>query len=238
LKVAVKDGALHILREGTAKKFVAAVQQITFSGDHAAETGQPVFYVTKRCVLQRTPVGVELIEVAPGIDIDRDILEQMDFTPVIRNVRTMDARIFREGPMGLDHMLLSRNLADRISYDAERNMLFVNFEGFDVKTVEDVDLVRREVERACRAVGKPIALVANDDGFHLEPVVSDTYFSMIAYLEQRYYSSASRYTTSAFMRLKLGEGLAERAIVVAIQPAHFRAEDLTGQAGAIDNGTR
>ena len=87
LKVAVEDGALHILREGATKKFVAAVEQITFSGDHAAETGQPVFYVTERCVLQRTPAGVELIEVAPGIDIDRDILGQMDFKPVIRNVR-------------------------------------------------------------------------------------------------------------------------------------------------------
>ena len=136
----------------------------------------------------------------------------MDFKPLVRNVRTMDVRIFREGPMGLDHMLLGRGLADRISYDTERNTLFVNFEGFDVRTVEDVDLVRREVERACRAVGKPVALVANYDGFHLEPVVSDTYFSMIAYLEQRYYSSASRYTTSAFMRLKLGEGLAERHV--------------------------
>ena len=143
---------------------------------------------------------------------DRDILGQMDFKPVIRNVRIMDGRIFREGPMGLDHVLLGRGLADRISYDAERNTLFVNFEGFDVKTVEDVDLVRREVERVCRTVGKPVALVANYDGFHLEPVVSDTYFSMIAYLEQRYYSSASRYTTSAFMRLKLGEGLAERHV--------------------------
>src|SRR4051812_7545316 len=57
LKVAVDDGQLHILREGTAKKFVAAVEQITFSGDHAAATGQPVFYVTERCVLQRTPAG-------------------------------------------------------------------------------------------------------------------------------------------------------------------------------------
>ena len=114
--------------------------------------------------------------------------------------------------MGLDHVLLGRSLADRIGYDAERNTLFVNFEGFDVKSVEDVDLVRREVERVCRAVGKPVALVANYDGFHLEPVVSDTYFSMIAYLEQRYYRSASRYTTSAFMRLKLGEGLAERHV--------------------------
>ncbi|MGY3556849.1 hypothetical protein ACVWXP_000118 [Bradyrhizobium sp. USDA 4463] len=224
MKVAVEDGALHILREGTTKKFVSAVEQITFSGDHAVATGQPVFYVTERCVLQRTPAGVELIEVAPGIDVGRDILAHMEFEPLIRNVKPMDARIFRDGPMGLDHMLLGRSLADRIGYDAERNTLFVNFEGFDVRTVEDVDLVRREVERACRAVGKPVALVANYDGFHLEPSVSDTYFSMIAYLEQRYYSSASRYTTSAFMRLKLGEGLAERHVAPHIFETRAEAQ--------------
>ncbi|MCW2080168.1 UNVERIFIED_ORG: propionate CoA-transferase [Bradyrhizobium japonicum] len=224
LKIAVEDGALHILREGTTKKFVSAVEQITFSGDHAVATGQPVFYVTERCVLQRTPAGMELIEVAPGVDVDRDILAHMEFEPLIRNVKPMDLRIFREGPMGLDHMLLGRSMADRIGYDAERNTLFVNFEGFDVRTVEDVDLVRREVERACRAVGKPVALVANYDGFHLDPAVSDTYFSMIAYLEQRYYSSASRYTTSAFMRLKLGEGLAERHVAPHIFETRAEAQ--------------
>ena len=221
LKIAIEDGAVHILREGSTRKFISAVEQITFSGDRAAEMGQPVFYVTERCVLQRTPGGVELIEIAPGIDVEHDILGQMDFKPLVRNLRTMDVRIFRDGPMGLDHVLLGRSLADRIGYDAERNTLFINFEGFEVKTVEDVDLVRREVERSCRGIGKPVALVANYDGFHLDPAVSDTYFSMIAYLEQRYYSSASRYSTSAFMRLKLGEGLSERHVA----PHIFETQD-------------
>jgi len=221
LKIAIEDGAVHILREGSTRKFISAVEQITFSGDRAAEMGQPVYYVTERCVLQRTPGGVELIEIAPGIDVEHDILGQMDFKPLVRNLRTMDVRIFRDGPMGLDHVLLGRSLADRIGYDAERNTLFINFEGFEVKTVEDVDLVRREVERSCRGIGKPVALVANYDGFYLDPAVSDTYFSMIAYLEQRYYSSASRYSTSAFMRLKLGEGLSERHVA----PHIFETQD-------------
>jgi propionate CoA-transferase len=224
LKIAVEDGAVHILREGTMRKFLAKVEQVTFSGDYAAETGQAVFYVTERCVLQRTPAGLELIEVAPGVDVDRDVLAQMDFKPLIRNVRPMDPRIFRNQPMGLDHTLLGRSLADRLSYDAERNTLFVNFEGFEVRTVEDVDLVRREVEKVCRAVGKPVGLIANYDGFYLEPLVSDTYFSMIAYLEKRYYSSASRYTTSAFMRLKLGEGLAERHVAPHIFETQAEAQ--------------
>jgi propionate CoA-transferase len=224
LKVAVEDGRLHIVREGAMRKFMTKVEQVTFSGEYAAETGQPVFYVTERCVLQRTPEGLELIEVAPGIDVDRDIFGQMDFKPLTRNVRQMDARIFRDQPMGLDYVLLGRNLSDRISYDAERNALFVNFEGHEVKTVEDVDLIRREVESVCQAVGKPVAMIANYDGFHLEPQVSDAYFSMIAYLENRYYSSASRYTTSAFMRMKLGEGLAERRVAPHIFETQAEAQ--------------
>jgi propionate CoA-transferase len=224
LKIAIKDGALHILREGSTHKFITDVEQITFSGEHAAETGQSVFYVTERCVFERTPAGVELIEIAPGIDLERDVLGQMEFKPLIRNVRPMDPRIFHDAPIGLDHILLGRNLTDRVSYDAERNILFVNFEGFEVRTIEEVDRIRQEVERRCRQIGKAVALIANYDGFYLDPIVSDTYFSTIAYLEKRYYSSASRYTTSAFMRLKLGEALAERHVAPHIFETQSEAE--------------
>jgi propionate CoA-transferase len=79
-----------------------------------------------------------------------------------------------------------------------------------VRNTADVDLVRREVESRCKAIGRKVALVVNYDGFYLDPTVSDAYFSMITYMQNRYYLSASRYTTSAFMRLKLGAGLAER----------------------------
>ena len=98
-------------------------------------------------------------------------------------------------------------MSERITYDQERNTIFINFEGFQVRTTADVDLVRREMETRCKAIGQKVALVANYDGFYLDPMVSDAYFSMITYMQNRYYSSASRYTTSAFMRLKLGAGL-------------------------------
>jgi propionate CoA-transferase len=225
LQIAVEDGAVRIVREGTTRKFVAKVEQITFSGTRAAETGQTVLYVTERCVLRRSAAGVELIEVAPGIDIDRDILAQMDFRPLIGDVQLMNARIFGIGPMGLDQMLLGRSLADRIHYDAGRNILFANFNGLHIRTVEDVDLIRQEMERACRAAGKSVALIENYDAFELDPAVSDAYFSMIAYLEQRYYTSASRYTTSAFLRLKLGEGLAERRLAPHIFETEIEARE-------------
>ena len=210
LEIAVEDGRLRIVREGKMPKFLAEVEQITFSGDYAAETGQPVLYVTERCVFRRTAAGMELAEVAPGIDIERDILAHMGFTPIVDAPKPMDPRIFRPEVMGLEQALLGLSLAERISYDAERNTIFLNFEGFQVRTLADVDLVRREMERQCRAIGRKVALVVNYDGFTLDPAVSDAYFSMVTYMESRYYASASRYTTSAFMRLKLGAGLSER----------------------------
>jgi propionate CoA-transferase len=210
LEIAVADGRLAIAREGKAKKFVQAVEQITFSGEYAVEIGQPVLYVTERCVMRRTAEGMEVTEVAPGIDIERDILAQMAFKPIIRDPKPMDERIFRPEPMSLEQTLLGLSLADRITYDQERNTLFINFEGFQVRSTEDVDLVRREVEARCKAIGRKVVLVVNYDGFYLDPAVSDAYFSMITYMQNRYYLSASRYTTSAFMRLKLGAALAER----------------------------
>lgn len=210
LKVELADDTLVVAAEGRAQKFIDQVEQTTFSGTYAVETGQPVFYVTERCVFQRTREGMQLIEVAPGIDVERDILRHMKFRPIVKDPRPMNPLIFKPDPMGLEQLLLGLSLSERISYDQERNTIFINFEGFQVRTVADVDLVRREMESRCKAIGRKVSLVANYDGFYLDPMVSDAYFSMITYMQNRYYSSASRYTTSAFMRLKLGAALAER----------------------------
>jgi propionate CoA-transferase len=102
LRIALSDGKLAILEEAKARKFVEAVEHVTFSGAYAAARGQSVLYVTERCVFALTPDGLELIEVAPGIDIERDILALMDFKPAIpRDPVAMDSRIFREGAMDL-----------------------------------------------------------------------------------------------------------------------------------------
>jgi propionate CoA-transferase len=212
LEVAVADGQLRIVREGRAKKFVRKVEQITFNGAYAAESGQIVLYVTERCVFARTLDGLELIEVAPGIDIARDILAQMEFAPIVRNPRLMDSRIFRDDPMCLADSLLDVEFAERVSYDAERDTLFANWGGVNVRTRDDVDRVRRAVEERCLAIGHKVALVANYDGFTLDGHVADTYATMVNYLEMHYYTTSSRYTTSAFLRLKLGDALARRKV--------------------------
>ena len=77
------------------------------------------------------------------------------------------------------------SLAERISYDESRNTLFANFEGLQVRTIEDVELIRREFERTCRAIGRKVHLIVNYDGFALDEAVSDAYFSTITYLQQQ-----------------------------------------------------
>jgi propionate CoA-transferase len=104
LDVAIEDGTLRILKEGKARKFVAEVEHRTFSGSEAWKRGQPVLYITERCVFRLGPDGLELTEIAPGVDLERDILAHMDFKPVMRTPPTlMDARIFGHGRMGLAH---------------------------------------------------------------------------------------------------------------------------------------
>jgi len=100
--VAINDGLLAIRQEGRAMKFVQDVEQVTFSGEYAVERKQPVLYVTERCVFELSLNGLKLIEVAPGIDVERDILAQMGFKPIVGDdVRLMDDRIFRDEPMAL-----------------------------------------------------------------------------------------------------------------------------------------
>ena len=77
------------------------MEQITFSGSYALSVNQPVLYITERAVFRLTPDGLELTEVAPGIDIEKDILAYMDFRPIIKDVKPMDSRIFKDEPMGL-----------------------------------------------------------------------------------------------------------------------------------------
>lgn len=103
LKVAVEDGKLLISNEGKIKKFLKSVEQISFSGKYANEKGQSILYVTERAVFELTSKGLVLIEIAPGVDLEKDILNQMDFKPIISDsLKTMDERIFKDKLMGLE----------------------------------------------------------------------------------------------------------------------------------------
>jgi propionate CoA-transferase len=222
LRIAIENGRLRIVQEGRAKKFVKKVGQVTFSGAYAAEVGQPVYYVTERCVFRRTERGVKLVEVAPGIDVERDILAHMDFTPIIEAPVEMDPRIFRPEAMGLEQVLLGNlDLADRIGYDPERNILFLNFEGMHIRTERDIAAVQEAVEERCREIGRRMAVIVNYASYRIDDEVLDAYARMIRYMEEHYYTTVTRYSTGAFLRMKLGDALSNRDVA----PHIFETEE-------------
>ncbi|HEX6979732.1 MAG TPA: CoA-transferase [Alphaproteobacteria bacterium] len=102
LKIDISQGRVRVVQEGRARKFVPRVEQITLNAPRAFAKGQSVTYVTERAVFRLGSEGPELVEIAPGIDLERDVKAAVDFPlKVSERLRTMDERIFSDGPMGL-----------------------------------------------------------------------------------------------------------------------------------------
>ena len=213
LQVAVEDGRLRVVNEGSLTKFVKEVEHRTFSGGLAAKRKQPVLYVTERCVFDLTEEGLELIEVAPGIDIERDILARMAFRPIMRrDPMIMDKRIFLEEPMGLRDDLLRMPLERRFTYHPQQNQFFVNFEGHVIRNHKDIEQARRIVEDMLSPLGRKVYVIVNYDNFKIYPDMIDEYTAMVRDVADRFYYAATRYTTNAFLRKKLGAALNRRAL--------------------------
>ncbi len=225
LNVAIEDGKLKIIKEGRARKFLKKVEQLTFSGTYARKRKQPVYYVTERCVFLLSQNGLQLIEVAPGIDIDRDILPFMEFKPIIdHKPLTMDRRIFIDEPMGIITDLLNLNLKERVSYDADRNILFLNLEGYNIRTKADIADIRKLLVDTCKKARKRVNSVINHDGCRISENLYDEYAEMIDYMSTNHYATTTRYATSAFLRMKMQEALRKRGLA----PHVFeRKEDAT-----------
>lgn len=94
LEVKGEDGRLSIVREGKTKKFVRHIEQVCFSASHGTPSQTDVLYVTERAVFRKDKTGLELIEIAPGIDLERDVLAHMEFLPTIRSIRLMPTEYF------------------------------------------------------------------------------------------------------------------------------------------------
>jgi propionate CoA-transferase len=207
LEVAIEDGNVRILQEGRSRKFIDKVRQVTFNGAYAAELGQPVLYVTERCVFSRTKEGVELVEIAPGIDLARDILAHMAFRPIIRAPAVMEASLFQPGPMGLVRRLLRLDLDSRIEFDEARGILFLDFSGLIVRRREDVDRIQAAVEAHVAPLGRKVPMVINYDHVDIAQDIMDAYARMVRHLEETCYTQVSRYTTDAFQLMKLGSSM-------------------------------
>jgi propionate CoA-transferase len=206
----VEDGKLRIVREGKHSKFVSELGQITFSGVEAARRRQPVLYVTERCVFRLTSDGLELTEIAPGVDLERDILARMPFRPLVRSPKAMESAIFRPEPLGLRSRLLDIRFEERLQYDAGSNTIYIDLHAMRVRSQEDLRNIREAVDQVLGALGKRVYAIVNYERFECDVEVLAGYMDLVKYVQDTYYISVKRYTSSAFLRHKLGTELGER----------------------------
>ena len=166
LEVRLQDGQLAIVREGGARKFVRAVEHRTFSGAEAVRRGQRVLYVTERAVFRLVPAAdgaggeLELFEIAPGIDLERDVLAHMSFKPrIAAELKTMDERLFAPELMGLRSDLLERPLAERLHLDPAARVLHIDFSGLQVNASATIVAIESAVRGLLAPFGERVDVV-------------------------------------------------------------------------------
>jgi len=217
LSVSVADGKLRVDAEGQVCKFVDEVEHRTFSGDFARERNQQALFVTERCVLELTEAGLEIIEIAPGVDLRKDVLAHMAFEPAIRDpLALMDGRIFREEPMGLRDELQEIPVEDRYVYDPEQNILFVNFEGYNVRNPRQIHDIKRTVESIVRPLHRKVYAVVNYENFTILPELEEEYSKVVKHLVDTYYIDVTRYATSGFLRAKVNAVFETRNVLANV----------------------
>ncbi len=121
-----------------------------------------------------------MIEIAPGIDLDRDILARMAFRPIVKKPRLMDSRLFREDLLGLRDAMLALPISGRFSYDAAENLFFINFERLSLKSVAEIEEVRLTVTKMLAPVGRKVKAIVNYDNFTIPDDLMDEYAAMVA----------------------------------------------------------
>ena len=211
--VKVEHGRLQLATAGNAVKFVSEVQHRTFSGEYARRRHQQVMYVTERCVFRLTDEGLELVEIAAGVDLEADVLSLLPFKPLMRQPpRLMDARLLLPEPMGLRDDMLGVPLAERFSYDPEQNTLFINMEGATVRNRDDAQAIGAEIRRHLEPLPHKAWAIVNYDNYTILPDALDAYAEMVREVEELYYLGITRYTTSSFLRAKLGRELEKRDV--------------------------
>lgn len=229
LEVAVDAGKLAILEDGKAVKFVSEVEHRTFSGPQAAKWGKSVLYITERCVFRLTADGLELTEIAPGVDLQKDILDKMEFKPIMHGEpKLMDARIFTDAPMNIRPEMLERPMAERLSYDPAQNLFFVDFAGLSIRSEADIARLLEAVESRLAPLGHKVNAIVNYDRFTILPELVDDYIGVVKGIMERHYHDVTRYTSNTFLRMKLGEALEKQQIPPHIYESADEAQDRLG----------
>jgi propionate CoA-transferase len=223
-EIAVRDGALDIIKEGRVTKFVERVGQITFSGPQAAARKQDVLYVTERCVFRLGNKGLELVEIAPGVDLERDVLRHLPFRPIVEQPVLMASTIFLPRPMGLRDRILDINIEDRLHYDPTTNTVFMNYSGMRVRSEDDIDTIIAAVDRMLGPLGKRVNSVVNYEGFSVDDDVMQAYMDAVKYVEQTYYLKVSRFTNSGYLRLRFAKELQQRQLTSRVFERRHEAD--------------
>ena len=213
--VEVADGRLHIRRGGRVQvrrgRRPPDVQRRA-----RRRPGQAVLYITERGVLRLTAEGIELVELAPGVDLERDILAQMGFRPRIADpLRAMDPAIFGDAPLGLGRRS-PLTLEERVDHREQDGVVFIDFEGLQLDTPEDVESLAAFLAARLEAIGERVDLVVNYDNFELARAAAPRFFAMVADHEARFFTSSTRYSTDAFQRRRLGRAFAEAKLAQRI----------------------
>ena len=225
MQVRIRDGALTIQDDGRSPKFIRQVEHRTFSGAQALARRHRVLYITERCVFRLRPEGLELVEIAPGVDLERDILAKMEFEPVIRRQpRLMDPRIFADDRMGLRDDLIGTPIAERLSLDEDRHRFFIDFEGLEIRTPADIDRIRHTIEDLLGGLGYKVQAIVNYDQFSIVPELMEPYVAMVQGLMDEFYSEATRYTSNAFLRARLGAMLRADTVPSGVHESRVEAE--------------
>lgn len=207
LRCIVKDGRLTIDKEGRSPKFLPKVEQITFSAKQSHINETTVMYVTERAVFQLRADGLCLSEVAPGVDVDKDILSQLPFEVATDDVREMESAIFAEDSMDLESVLFDLHLDDRILLDATKHRLYLNFERMRIRKSADILALHEALKEKLIAHGRPVDVLVNYNQFDIAQELETEYAALVRVMEERFYKSVSRFASNAFMRLKLDRTL-------------------------------
>ena len=169
-RIRFENNALVIEEDGPCK-LVRSVGQITFNGEYARQKGQRVLYITERAVFSMEAEGLTITEIAPGVDLQTQVLDRLPFpVQVSPHLQTMDPAFFGPAKIGLTQ-LGKRPVAERVRYKPEENTLYLNLEGLEFYHAEQVHEFERQLMPHFNFPGR-VEAVINYDRFHLAPAAA------------------------------------------------------------------
>lgn len=205
LEVAAADGKLTIVKEGKTKKFVKSVREVTFNGAGAFAKGQQVRYITERCVFSLTKGGLELSEIAPGIDLQKQVLDLMDFRPLIRDpLPLMDPSIFHERLMQLQKRAYGMRIEGRLHHNKEAATAWIDLSDLQVTTRDELTDLKSSILTYFDKLGKKqYHAVVSYDKFDLVGPLVPEWLAFCETMARDYHLSVRRYATGTLTRHKL-----------------------------------